>query len=148
MHVQIPLLVFQLNEQFFQKSIENKTNNIVVAYKDLCNEEIRVLVKVVADAPSNRGDAPAKKSSSSGDAGMETSSALQSPRPAPEVAHHAQPEPATDRINHEARDQEMTESSRVPPATETIPRPDAPSQERDQSVERNQPFACVDQCDS
>lgn len=43
-------LTIGVQKEFFQKSIENKTNNIILAYKDLRNDEIRVLVKVMADS--------------------------------------------------------------------------------------------------
>ncbi len=124
-------LTLGVNREFFQKSIENKTNNIVVAYKDLCNEEIRVIVKVVADAPSPQGDASAKKSSSSGDSGMATSPAVPQPR-----AEH-RPEPA---VNHASTGE--TEASRVPPATATMARPEPrPAPAREQETQRaNRPL--------
>ncbi len=50
-------LTIGVHREFFQKSIENKTNNIIVAYKDLRNDEIRVLVKVV---DSGKSESPAK----------------------------------------------------------------------------------------
>lgn len=123
-------LTLGVNREFFQKSIENKTNNIVVAYKDLCNEEIRVIVKVVADAPSPQGDASAKKSSSSGDAGMATSPAVPQPR-----AEH-RPEPAINHASNEA------EPARVPPATATMARPEPrPAPAREQETQRaNRPL--------
>lgn len=105
-------LTLGVNREFFQKSIENKTNNIVVAYKDLCNEEIRIVVKVVADAPSP-GDTPAKKPSSSGDRGMETSQMQRAPESRAEAA---------DNRTGSSRP-ETSESSR--PATATISRPEA-----------------------
>lgn len=126
-------LTLGVNREFFQKSIENKTNNIVTAYKDLSNEEIRVIVKVIADAPSPKGDSSAKKSSSSGDSGMATSPAMPQPRAVEAPFRH---EPAA--VSGE------TEPSRVPPATATMPRPDAPPRpaprESEPAVERHRPM--------
>ncbi len=140
-------LTLGVNREFFQKSIENKTNNIVVAYKDLTNEEIRVVVKVMSEAPSPSGGAPAKKSSSGGNAGGEPPPQPQAQQRAPEVSHRVQNDAATGRLDSS----ESYEASRASQATATMPQPAATQSapyrpdpvvrdENSQPAERNRPL--------
>jgi|GEM_PF-213797 len=133
-------LTIGVNREFFQKSIENKTNNLIQAYKDMRNEEIRVVVKVMADAPSPQGDHSAKKSSSSGDSGMATSPPMAQPH-VPEVAQRMPQDSGVGRINDDQRGHEMSEPTRVPPtATMARPEPPAPPPAPAPSGERNRPM--------
>lgn len=56
-------LTLGVRKEFFQKSIEAKTKQLEQAYHDVAHEEVRVIVKVIAD---DAGGKPTKGSGSSG----------------------------------------------------------------------------------
>jgi len=121
------VLTLGVQKEFFQKSIENKTTNIMTAYKDLTNDEIRVIVKVI-DGGGQVKEAPKKQRASDGAAPM------QQQKPAPDVAHRAQAEPPTARIP-----QEPTHvPNRTPASTATASRP-APAERDEEGERRTQP---------
>jgi DNA polymerase-3 subunit gamma/tau len=112
-------LTLGVPKEFFQKSIENKINNIVTAYRDVWGgEEIRVIVKVITDSAP-----PPPPSKSRNDAPMQPQrSESQAPR-TPDVAHRAQQEAPTARFQSEPSGGN-SQANRTPTATATATRPE------------------------
>lgn len=114
-------LTIGVPKEFFQKSIENKTTKIMEAYRDVWNDEVRIIVKVIADGAAPGGGAAHNPAPRGGDAPMQQSA------PRNDVAHRASQEPPTGRIQ---QDQNRPAPSNT--ATATRPEPSSGrSEQRD-----------------
>lgn len=133
-------LTIGVPREFFQKSIENKTNNIVTAYRDVWGgEDIRVLVKVIADGgPPAQTQSKPRPAAGNGGGGMDAPMQRnEPPQRAPEPAYHQ--EPPSQRASHEP-----TAQNRTPSATATATRPEpgpasSGHQEPDEESDRGGP---------
>lgn len=135
-------LTIGVPREFFQKSIENKTNNIVTAYRDVWGgEDIRVLVKVIADgAPPAQTQSKPRPAAGNG-GGMDAPMQRSEPPPqrTPEPAYHQEPPPQ--RASHEPT---AGSQNRTPSATATATRPEpgpasSGHQEPDEESDRGGP---------
>ena len=106
-------LTIGVPKEFFQKSIENKTNKIMEAYRDVWNDEVRIIVKVIAEGAAASGGGSHSQSARGGDSPMQAA-------PRNDVALRVSQEPATARL---AQDQNNA-YNRTPSNTATAARPE------------------------
>lgn len=110
-------LTIGVPKEFFQKSIENKTNKIMEAYRDVWNDEVRIIVKVIAEGAPPGGGAAHNAAPRGGDAPM------QAAPPRNDVALRASQEPAAARLPQEPNNA----YNRTPSTTATATRPEPSS---------------------
>lgn len=110
-------LTIGVPKEFFQKSIENKTNKIMEAYRDVWNDEVRIIVKVIAEGAPPGGGAAHNAAPRGGDAPM------QAAPPRNDVALRASQEPAAARLPQEPNNA----YNRTPSNTATATRPEPSS---------------------
>lgn len=110
-------LTIGVPKEFFQKSIENKTNKIMEAYRDVWNDEVRIIVKVIAEGAPPGGGAAHNAAPRGGDAPM------QAAPPRNDVPLRASQEPEAARLPQEPNNA----YNRTPSNTATATRPEPSS---------------------
>ncbi len=110
-------LTIGVPKEFFQKSIENKTNKIMEAYRDVWNDEVRIIVKVIAEGAPPGGGAAHNAAPRGGDAPMQSAPQRN------DVALRASQEPAAARLPQEPNNA----YNRTPSNTATATRPEPSS---------------------